>query len=95
MRNVDADAYLPLVVQNTSIKGDGYNSTLVGEVYNPNSDDFSSADVTIIYRDEEGKLLAGETGYCSYIPADESTPFEIYITDDLMGASYEVYAMPW
>lgn len=95
MSNVDADSYLPLVVQNTKIKNDGYSSTLVGEVYNPYSYDLSSAAVTVIYRDEDGKLLAGETGYCDYIPAGESAPFEMYILDDLMGASYEVYAMPW
>lgn len=95
MSNIDADSYMPLVVQNTKIKKGGYSSTLVGEVYNPYSYDLSSAAVTIIYRDEEGKLLAGETGYCDFIPAGKTAPFEIYISDDLMGASYEVYAMPW
>ena len=95
MSNVDADSYMPLVVQNTKIKDDGYSSSLVGEVYNPYSYDLSSAAVTVIYRDEDGKLLAGETGYCDFIPAGESAPFEMYISDDLMGATYEVYAMPW
>lgn len=72
---------------------------IVGEISNPNDYDIEGAAVTAMFRDENGKLLAGETTYTNKITANGKIPFELrflgssnqtYITDN-----FEVHAYPW
>lgn len=84
----------PLTVEKPTIRKD----KIVGEVFNPNDFDIGSVSVVVFFRDENGKLLAGETTYTDKIPANSKIPFEIslwgtdggYITD-----IFEVFAHPW
>lgn len=75
------------------------NDKIVGEISNPNDYDIDGAGVTVLFRDESGKLLAGETSYTDKITANGKIPFELlflggenqtYITDN-----FEVHAYPW
>lgn len=88
----DGGAYIPLEVRNASIREDSFYDRLIGEVYNPNDYDVPYASVTVLYRDGEGKLVAGDSGYCDFIAAGGTAPFEIYLTDGLEWDSYELSA---
>lgn len=75
------------------------NDKIVGEISNPNDYDINGAGVVVLFRDESGKLLAGETSYTDKITANGKIPFELlflggenqtYITDN-----FEVHAYPW
>lgn len=75
------------------------NDKIVGEISNPNDYDIDGVAVTVLFRDESGKLLAGETTYTDKITANGKIPFELlyfggehqaYITDH-----FEVHAYPW
>ena len=83
----------PLTVENPIKRTD----KIAGEVSNPNDFDIDSVAVVVFFRDESGKLLAGETTYTDKVSAGGKIPFEIplwgdegYITDN-----FEVYTYPW
>lgn len=84
----------PLSVENPIKRED----KIVGEVSNPNNFDISSVAVVVLFRDDSGKLLAGETTYTDKVSAGGKIPFELslwgaddgYITDN-----FDVYAYPW
>lgn len=84
----------PLSVENPTKRED----KIVGEVSNSNDFDISSVAVVVLFRDDNGKLLAGETTYTDKVTAGGKIPFELslwgaddaYITDN-----FEVYAYPW
>jgi hypothetical protein len=70
---------------------------IVGEIFNPNNFDINSVAVVVLFRDDTGNLIAGETTYTDKINAGGKIPFELslwgaeeYITDN-----FEVYAYPW
>lgn len=87
--------YIPLEVQGASLKKGDYSATLIGEVYNPNNYDIPSAAINVIFRDTSGKLMAGCNGFCNGVKAGGKAAFEIYVQSELIGETYEVYAMPW
>ena len=84
----------PLCVENPVRRKD----KIVGEVSNPNDFDIDSVAVVVLFRDDNGKLLAGDTTYTDKVTAGGKIPFELsllgaddgYITDN-----FEVYAYPW
>lgn len=84
----------PLTIENPTKRGD----KIVGEIINPNDFDINSIAVVVLFRDSDGKLLAGETTYTDKISAGGKIPFQLslmgsndgYITDN-----FEVYAYPW
>lgn len=94
-RELDHPKYLPLEIQGASIKKGKYSTALVGEVYNPNDYNISSAAITVVFRDKAGKLLAGDTGFCDDIKAGAKVAFEINVQSELIEKTFEVYAMPW
>jgi hypothetical protein len=83
----------PLAVENPTKRSD----KIVGEVSNHNDFDINSAAVVVLFRDDSGKLLAGDTTYTGNISAGSKAAFELslfgvdetYITDH-----FEVYAYP-
>lgn len=83
-----------LIIENPTKRKD----KIVGEVSNPNDFDISSVAIVVFFRDESGKLLAGETTYTDKVSAGGKIPFQLslfgsddgYITDN-----FEVYAYPW
>jgi hypothetical protein len=81
-----------LTVENTAKTGD----KITGEVSNSNDYEIASAGVTVLYRDDSGKLLAGDTTYTDKIAAGGKIPFELSIWDDsYVTDNFEVYAYPW
>jgi hypothetical protein len=84
----------PLTIENP-IKRE---EKIVGEIFNPNDFDVSSVVVVVLFRDDSGKLLAGETTYADKISAGGTIPFELSLwsTDDgYVTDNFEVYAYPW
>lgn len=80
--------YKQLEVQNCALRDD----RLLGEVVNPNDYDISDAAVTVIYKDADGKIIAGDTTYVSYIPASGNSSFEMPANQDFVTDSFDVYA---
>ena len=74
-----AAQFLPFELSNvTSRAASGNNVRVTGEIKNPYSGE-TGAWITLLYRDDKGKLLGGHTAYESTIPAGEPTPFEFYV----------------
>lgn len=84
--------YQPIEVDSARLKKDG---NIVGEFTNPNSFDIDQVAVTVLFRDADGKLLAGETTFVNGAKAGKSTAFEIRVDKELATDNYEVFVQPW
>ena len=84
--------YMPIEVESARLKKDGH---IVGEFTNPNSFDIDEVAVSVLFRDDTGKLRAGETTYVNGAKAGKTTAFEINVDKDLTSDNYEVFAQPW
>lgn len=82
--------YDDLVAQNVSFDGD----TLLCEIFNPNDYDVDTSTVTVIFRDESGKIVGGDYSFSGTIPANESIPFSEKIYDPISD-NLEVYVNQW
>ena len=87
--------YQPLEVKSARIKQDNFFPAVIGEIYNPNPYDLSMVAVTVIFRDGQGNLLAGDTGFVNGLKAEKTTAFEINVSKDLITDYFEVYGQPW
>ncbi|MPM76396.1 hypothetical protein SDC9_123394 [bioreactor metagenome] len=67
----------------------------LGEVYNPNDYMIDSAVVCVIFRDNKGKLLAGNVTFIDNIKASSKVPFDMNISKKLVTDNYEIYANLW
>lgn len=84
--------YQPLVVESSSLK----DTRLLCEISNPNDYDIGMAAVTVVFRNSDGALLAGDTGYIDDLPAGGKAPFDMsYLSKSIVHSDYEVYACPW
>lgn len=68
---------------------------VLGEILNHNDYDIDDAVVTIIFRDNAGNIVAGDSTYVSKIPASESIPFDCDSQKDFSTDSFEVYSNIW
>ena len=84
-------ACAPLEVLESSVSMEDGAATLQCEIRNPNAADVSAASVTILYRDGEGALVAGENGYTPAIPAGETISFTMPLNANLVTDNYQVY----
>ncbi len=95
--------YIPLRVINYAKREKSYSSwidstlfsgyKIVGEIINENDYSIKSANVTVVYRDEEGKIIGGQTEMVSSIAANGTTPFEMdEYANYSFGDSIELYA---
>ncbi len=87
--------YMPLEVKSARIKQARWTSSIIGEIYNPNSYDFSMVAITVIFRDKNGHLLAGNTGYIYSLKGNSTSAFEINVSEKLLTESFEVFGQPW
>lgn len=87
--------YIPLEIKSARIKQDNWFPSIIGEIYNPNSYDLSMVAVTVVFRDSEGNMLAGDTGYINSLKARKTAAFEINVSSELITESFEVYGQPW
>lgn len=85
-------AHEPMVGQNITVR----NESVTGEIFNPNDYKVGSAMVTVIFRDDSGKIVYSAMTFINQIPANGSTPFEVnYYTDIKLPSNCEVYAYLW
>lgn len=82
----------PLTVESPVKRDD----KIVGEVVNPNDFDIGSVAVIVLFRDDSGKLLAGETTYTDKVTAGGKIPFELSLwgSGDYITDNFEVFAYP-
>ena len=71
----------------------GYAS-YTGEIVNENDYDFSGVEVTVLYRDENGKLIGGEYTYVEHVAANGNTPFSLEYVDGFDYDSWEIFVNP-
>jgi hypothetical protein len=86
--------YIPLEVIGANISSDH----ILGEVSNANEYDIDSAAITVIFRDENGVIVGGDTTVINMIPAGGKTPFDfdnLAIRSGSITNNYEIYANNW
>lgn len=83
--------YVPLEVVNTTKR----NDKVLGEIQNTNSYAIDQAVVCTIVRDNEGKIIGGDSTFIDSIPASGSAPFEIRCYFEGEYETFEVYANLW
>lgn len=88
----DYPGYQPIEVNSARLKSDGH---IVGEFTNPNTFDIDQVAVTVVFRDNDGKLLAGETTFVNGAKAGKTVAFEISTDKELTTEDYEVFVQPW
>lgn len=74
------------------------SSNITGEINNKNDIAFPNAIVTVIFKDEDGQLVGGDSTFVSSVSAKAKTPFEVtisYRSQDMMTPNYEVFVYPW
>lgn len=86
--------YIPMEVANASIKQSSYATTITGEIVNNNDYGFDMVAVTAVARDENGKMLGGDTTYVNSVSASSNTPFSFDMSN-FGGATYDLYANIW
>lgn len=89
---LDYPTYKQMVGENISIN----KESITGEIFNPNSYGVDSAMITIIFRDENDKIVFGEQDFVDQIPAGDTIPFETNIyTEKALPKNCEVFAYFW
>ena len=89
---LDYSSHKQMVGKNISVNGE----LVTGEVYNPNDYDVESAMVTIIFRNDNGRIIFGEQEFIDQISAGGSAPFEVTIyTDYGLSSNCEAFAYFW
>lgn len=70
--------YNEMKCQNISVNSD----KVTGEVYNPNDYKMEQAKVTIVFRDDNNKIINSESTFVDNIPANGKVPFDISLPSD-------------
>lgn len=90
-QNVDYPNYQPLTITNSTVRED----RIMGEIRNCNDFDIDSSIVAIIYRDESGKIVGGDSTFISNVSASSDTPFDLSVHSDFYTGNHEIYANIW
>ncbi len=88
---LDHAVYIPFEIKSFKLK----NDKIIGELYNPNDYNQSTIAITVVFRDQNGQLLGGDTNFINNVKAGETVPFELHVSKDLVTESFEVSAQPW
>lgn len=72
------------------------DNKIVGEVFNPNSNDYSNVYVTVLFRDDNNKIVGGDLTILDSVKANSTAPFDIstFSADYQITDNYEIYAQP-
>lgn len=70
--------YNEMKCQNITVNSD----KITGEVYNPNDYKMEQAKITIVFRDENNKIINSECAFVNNIPANGKAPFDISLPYD-------------
>lgn len=87
--------FKPLEVINTAIRDGSIGKKLVGEVKNDNDYEIKRAVVSIVFRDENGALIGGDSCFVENVPAGGTAAFEDSLYIKFITDTYEVYADNW
>ena len=87
--------YVPFQIANSRLKKGEWNSSIIGEIYNPNTYGATTVALTVVWRDADGKLLGGDTTFVDNVKAEKNTPFEMSVLGELSTENYELYVQPW
>ena len=82
--------YIPLAVINYAKRG----NKIVGEIQNDNDYEISQVVLSVVYRDNDGKLLGGDGTFVDSLPAKGIVPFEINVYH-AYSDNFELYANRW
>lgn len=89
---LDHPTYEQMIGSNISFN----DNDVLGEISNTNDYDFDMAIVTVIFRDESGNIVSGNSSFVDQVAADSKTPFEISIYSDVeITENYDITANPW
>lgn len=83
--------YVPLTVENAVQRDDRF----MGEVKNDNDYNIESGIVTVVFRDDAGKLIGGYSTFLDQIAASSTAPFDMSMYSDYATPNFEVYANVW
>lgn len=84
--------YKEMKCQNVSVN----SNKITGEVYNPNDYKMEDARVTVVFRDENNKIVNSESTFVSNISANGKIPFDISLPSDVkVTEKFEVTACIW
>lgn len=83
--------YEPMMAENVVVRTD----SIMGEIKNNNDYAIDMAVVTVIFRDENGNIVAGDSTFVDKIAANGSIPFDIQISEEIITDNFEVYANIW
>ena len=88
--------FVPLEITGVSEKNDEIlGKSYLGEVLNKNDFDIEGAGIVILFRNENGSLVGGDSTFTSTVKAGKSAPFELDVTSDIETGTYELYALDW
>lgn len=76
---------------NITIKGDKFNSVVTGEIMNPYDQSFEDIRVTAIVFDVDNQIVGGGFTWLDFIPADDSSPVEVWVTSVGEPVSAQLY----
>ena len=85
-----------LAISNVSVRKDSFSTAFTGEITN-NSDMDTDLAITVLYKDDEGNMLGGFTGYLDDVASKETKVFEITDYSETVKdySTYELYAHNW
>lgn len=83
--------YVPLQIEGATQT----SGSIVGQIINNNDYDIDSANISIVFRDSDGKIIGGDSAFVDNIAASGKTPFSAFLMGGNEGKSFTVYAMPW
>lgn len=86
-----AEKYTPLRVI-SAVKGKG---SIIGEIQNDNDRDIDNVGVTVIFRDDNGKLTGGTSTLVRSVGAKSAAQYEITLFKSFETDKFELYANIW
>lgn len=88
---LEQSTFTPLSVESTAM----HSERLVGEVVNKNDFDLDMIVVAVVFRNEDGDIIGGESTFVDKLPSSGSVPFDMPIHSEFANCNYEVYANSW
>jgi hypothetical protein len=93
---MDPVGFKPFEVVGLQANTTDFGTSFTGELNNPNDTAFKQIAVSVILRDNTGKIVVGYTGFVDQLSANGKVHFEV----DSLGkvpeyATFEAYAQPW
>lgn len=88
---LEQSTFTPLSVESTAM----HSERLVGEVVNKNDFNLDMIVVAVVFRNEDGDIIGGESTFVDKLPSSGSVPFDMPIHSEFANCNYEVYANSW